>query len=241
MSALAFGAFAWSPLSLAFDLPSPWCIGNGGGTFLCLNKAERAELVAKNATLDYLDFVKIAFAAETIQFVPARPGTSQAMTLHRSGGGILDLTSPSSDSVRSRMAMAATEWFKAFCMANAGKAVRYPLNDPVMNVERLACHPKAEAAGASPMFGIQVSRGVVYHAKDQVPVVAMEHLTGTESILTAWGYPRVFNVGDNVAQGLIVEVKPPLAKVQRMTGDQIAELWVPIKALRPAAKPGEGG
>ena len=47
--------------------------------------------------------------------------------------------------------------------------------------------------------------------------------------------------GDSAAQGLIVEVKPPLAKVQRTTGDQVAEVWVPIKALRPAAKPGEGG
>lgn len=69
----------------------------------------------------------------------------------------------------------------------------------------------------------------------------MEHLTGTESILTAWGYPKVFNVGDSAAQGLIVEIKPPLAKVQRTTGDQVAELWVPVKALRPAAKRAEGG
>lgn len=241
LSALAIGATAWSPIALAFDLPSPWCIGNGGGTFLCSNKEERAELVAKNATLDYLDFVKLAFAADTIQFVPPRPGTSPAMTLHRSGGGILDLTSPSSDSVRSRMATAATDWFRAFCLANAGKVVRYPLNDPVVNIERLACHPKAEASGASPMFAIQVSRGVVYRAKDQVPVVAMEHLTGTEAILTAWGYPKVFNVGDSTAQGLIIEIKPPLAKVQRTSGDQVAELWVPVKALRPAAKPAEGG
>ena len=241
LSVMALGTLVWSPSALAFDLPSPWCVGNGGGTFLCSNKEERAELIAKNATLDYLDFVKLAFAADTIQFVPARPGAAPAMTLHRSGGGILDLTSPGSDSVRSRMATAATDWFRAFCLANAGKVVRYPLNDPVVNVERLACHPKAEATGASPMFGIQVSRGVVYRAKDQVPVVAMEHLTGTEAILTAWGYPKVFNVGDSAAQGLIVEIKPPLAKVQRTSGDQVSELWVPVKALRPAAKLGDGG
>lgn len=228
------------PLTHAFDL-SPWCIGSGGGTFLCASKEERAALVAKNASLDYLEFVKVAFAAETIQFVPSTDSGSTATTMHRSGGGIMELTSSSSAGVRSKIALAATEWFRAFCAAQSGKVVRYPLNDPIMNVERFACHPKAESEGASPMFGIQVSRAVVFRAKDQVPVIAMEHLAGREPVLEAWGYPRVFKVGDNAEQGMVVEIKPPLARVQRTNGEQVAELWVPIKALRPAAKPEPGG
>lgn len=59
------------------------------------------------------------------------------------------------------------------------------------------------------MFGIQVSRAVVFRAKDRVPVIAMEHLAGREPVLEAWGYPRVFKVGDIAEQGMVVEINPP--------------------------------
>ncbi len=207
---------------------------------MCADKEERNQLVAKNVSLDYLDFVKVAFVAETIQFVPPKPGGSRAMTLHQGGGGIGELSSPNSDTIRSRMVTVATEWFRTFCLAKGGQVVRYPLNDPIQNADRLACHSKTDIDGQSPMFGIQVSRAVVYRVADQVPVVAMEHLGGGETVLEAWAYPKVFQVGDATAQGLVIEIKAPLVKVQRTNGDQVSEMWLPIKSLRPTVRTGAG-
>lgn len=219
--------------AVAFGLDYPWCMGSGGGKFLCSTKDEQVQVAREAAELGYLEFVGRAFVADTITVVRGQQADEATVSLHRGGGGIVDLTSLASEGVRSRMQETAMAWFRQFCAAKGGRTWRYPHDVDTPNATRLGCHSKDDVVGLAPMFGIQASRGVSYRATDQTPVVAMEHFGTGAAVLQAWGYPKAFKVGDTAEQGLVVALKPPLARVQQAGDGGVQELWIKVKELRP--------
>ncbi len=189
----------------------PWCIGNGGGKFLCTEQEERIQIAKESSQLPYLEFVQKAFVANTIRYVPSAEGIN-AITEHRGGGGI-NLSAASNTSVRERIRLAAAEWFRYICVAKGGKAVRYPINDDadLINVDRFACHPKAnsndEVIAGAPQFGIQSTKTSAWGGLEKDPVILMEHLGTGDEVKKKWGYPKVYKAGDLTSAGMIVEVK----------------------------------
>lgn len=239
--AILFATFAVATTAMAAGLDYPWCMGSGGGRFLCSDKEERMRLAKDSVQLAYLDFIQKAFVADTIRYVPMPDDVQLASTEHRGGGGI-NLSANTDSGVRERIRLAATEWFHFYCFARGGKTVRYPINGnpDLANVERLACHPKAERSdqvlAGSPMFGIEASKSSAYGGIEKDPVIVMRHLGNGDEVRKRWGYPKVFKIGDASEQGTVVELKPPLARVQPAGGIASQEKWVDIKDLRPLSE-----
>lgn len=216
-------------------IDSPWCMGDGGGTFLCTRGADRQQLIAKTAADTYEAFVRQAFNAPTIRVIPA---TDEAplQTWHGGGGG-LNLYRGEMTIARQRILEAAEDWFVRFCKAKNGAVYNYPIQDDVelVNVRRLGCHGKRPgetlASGELPLFGIEISPADKF-ASDQpkTPLLIFKHWTTGEALRAHWGYPRKFRVGDQTSEGLLTEIKPPLAKVQSPAGEK----WIRLIDLAPA-------
>lgn len=224
------------PLTNAHAFFYPWCIGNGGGKFLCSDKDERMNIAKASAKLPYLEYVQQVFVANTIQYIPATDGSITAMTQHRGGGGI-NLSANTASSARENIRLAANEWFKFFCFANKGKTIRYPINDnaDLINVDRLACHQQADAGedvlAKSPMFGIQATRASAFGGIEDDPVIVMTHLGSGAEVKKRWGYPKVYKAGDVTNLGVVIEVKVPLAKIKQDSDGETT--WVKLVELEP--------
>lgn len=54
-------------------------------------------------------------------------------------------------------------------------------------------------------------------------------------VLRRWGHPRSFKPGDQTQLGMVIDVKPPPAKVQVMADGRPVEQWVKVIELRPAS------
>jgi hypothetical protein len=147
------------------------------------------------------------------------------------------LQSPNSGRVRTLMQDTAGQWFQSFCTAKGGRSWIYPDDPEAPATKRYACHPKSDAVGVAPMFGVQASRAVVYRQQDALPVVAMQHFPAGDALLKAWGYRRVFKAGDMAAQGMVIELKAPLAKIQQTIEGRVQDVWIRIKELRPTTPP----
>ncbi len=214
----------------------PWCIGNGGGVFLCSDKAERMQLAKDSAQLPYLEFVQRSFVASTVRYVPLPGNEASAITEHRGGGGI-NLSAATASGVRERIRQAASEWFHFYCYVRGGRTVRYPINDDadLINVDRLACHPKGERKDeviiGSPMFGMQGSKSSDYGGIEKDPVITMYHLGTGEEVKKRWGHPKVWTPGDRTNYGTVIAVRVPQAKVQTNDG---LETWVKLIELEPS-------
>jgi hypothetical protein len=238
---LAMLIAAASPISAhaLLGIDSPWCMGDGGGTFLCVRGADRVKLAKESADLDYLPFVQKAFAAPTITYVPDEKKPAVAETWHRDGGG-LNLYRHTLNNDRRKMMEAAVDWFKIFCKAKGGGTYEYPINETteLVNLTRLACHARPttpeQVMGQMPMFGIEISPADNYSTdRPKDPFVAFKHFGNGSLVKAAWGYPKRYAFGDQTNLGMVVEVKVPMAKVQTEVDGKPYEKWVKLIDLVP--------
>lgn len=245
VSAMALMVAATSPISAhAFlGIDSPWCMGDGGGTFLCVRGADRVKMAKELADQDYLSFVQKAFAAPTITYVIDEKKPAIAETWHRDGGG-LNLYRHEVNNDRRKMMEAAADWFRIFCKAKGGGTYEYPINETkdLVNLTRLACHawPKSpdQVMGQMPLFGIEISPSDNYTTdRPKDPFVAFKHYGNGDLVKATWGYPKKYAFGDQTNLGMVIEVKVPMAKVQTEVDGKPYEKWVKLIDLVPIPKP----
>lgn len=114
------------------------------------------------------------------------------------------------------------EWFDAFCNAKNG-ASKAKKNKNI-------CLPKD---GDNPMFGMTIDYGI-YPSKDSFsrPYYTRVIIFGdTADVKNLMGIGKEFAVGDQTTLGMVIEVKPPLAKIQIEVDGKSSEKWVKIDDL----------
>ncbi len=229
-----------------FGLDSPWCMGDGGGTFMCVRGEDRQKLVKESANLDYLAFVQKAFTAPTITYVPSDKKPNMAETWHRGGGG-LNLYRHEVNNDRRKIMEAAADWFRTFCKIKGGGTYDYPINETaeLVNLTRLGCHARPTAPdqvmGQMPLFAIEISPSDNYTTdRPKDPFVAFKHYGTGDLVKSNWGYPKRYALGDQTNLGMVIEVKVPMAKVQTEVDGKPYEKWVKLIDLVPIPKaPGQ--
>jgi len=211
-------------------LPPPQCVVSPGGVFFCTQQQDMVKLARERVGDGNLRFVQLAYES---------PASSVGPIDHQGLATVrFSLYQGFDPATKLRDAEAvkrtSIDWTFAFCAAIDGKMVRYPVNgisEGIAPVERWACHSSDENM---PQFGVEASSVA---QPGQPRYVEVLHYSDGQAIRNLWGTGRKFRVGERTNLGMVIEVKPPLVKIQTESSGSPTEKWVREADLSPPPQP----
>lgn len=199
--------------------PAYACIFGLDGFFVCAEKAEMTAFAQEHASKGYLRFL------EEI----SKKDTNVESYKHKKIKNALEVLQPNPQYPKKvdqdEFLKRSLDWFIVYCSATSGT---------VKDKKNLAyvCVPKSDPSGA-PLAGIQLNRSVYKLSNFANPyTLKSEHFGDADSVKMGMGILKDFKLGDETNMGMVIEVKPPLAKIQAEQDGKIIEKWVKIDELQ---------
>ncbi len=198
--------------------------------FLCAKEQEKKDFALKNKEKGYELFVKELVANEYgVKILNLTDAEDSFLTKRKLSVGINNrqMQNLAFKDVEKLYVPAWIDWFDIYCAVSDGKVKK--LTSKKESQRNFVCYSNAELSPA--MFGMALDDGI------RVDDYEWSHWTlhayspiGVKSLIGAYGN---IQLGDETQQGMVIDVKPPLAKVQLEENGRIVEKWVKIESLTP--------